>query len=182
MTKNDTFFKILFAIELALLPLVMAADILLPYWAVGLFVAGVLVAKIWVELFKDKNKLSHVIINAINSIATISVLVIFFTVKGYIETYLCVLVVTFVVLANILKAYLYNKTLPETISAVDFCYVLFEILVLIGLIFISVNELIVNIGLFAVMLTAVVLTVYKLYFTFRYTNLIVNIKNLFRRK
>lgn len=182
MTKNDTFYKILFAIEIALLPLVMAVDILLPSWTIGLFVAGILVANIWLQLFKNKNKLSHMVINSISSIAVISVLVIFFTLKGYFETYLCVLAVTFVVLSSILKAYLYNKSIPETISAVDFCYALFEIFFLIGLAIISINTLVANIGLFAVLLTSAVLTLYKVYYTFRYTDLISKIKNLFTRK
>ena len=98
------------------------------------------------------------------------------------ETYLCVLAVTFVVLSSILKAYLYNKSIPETISAVDFCYALFEIFFLIGLAIISINTLVANIGFFAVLLTSAVLTLYKVYYTFRYTDLISKIKNLFTRK
>ena len=43
MTRNDTFFKILFAIEIALLPLVMAAEIMMPAWSMGLFIVGILV-------------------------------------------------------------------------------------------------------------------------------------------
>lgn len=182
MAKNDIFYKILFAIEIALLPLILAADILLPSWIISLFIACILIVKIWLKLFKEKEKLSHTIINSISSISTISVLVIFFTVKNYIELYLCILVVVFVVLANVLQIYLHNKTLPETISAVDFCYVLFEISFLIGLIILSFTELPLNIALFAILLTAVVLAGYKIYYTFRYTNLINKLKDVFRRK
>ena len=76
MTRNDTFYKILFAIEIALLPLVMAYYILFPTWVGGEFVAGVLVTKIWIELFKNKEDKVHTIINAIGNVLTISSLVI----------------------------------------------------------------------------------------------------------
>ena len=109
MTKNDTFYKILFAIEIALMPLVIAASILLPAWSVSVFIAGLLIVKIWLKLFKDKEKSSHIIINAISSVATIMPLVIFFTFKGYIAVYLCVLVSIFVLLMSLFNIYLKNK-------------------------------------------------------------------------
>ena len=46
MTRNDTLFKILFAIEVALLPLTMAAYLLMPTWSVCVFIAAILIAKI----------------------------------------------------------------------------------------------------------------------------------------
>jgi len=75
MTRNDTFFKILFAIEIALLPLVMASYMLMPHWTVGLFIAGILIVKIWLELFKNKDDKVHKIIMLIGNILTVATLV-----------------------------------------------------------------------------------------------------------
>ena len=182
MTRNDTFFKILFAIELALLPLVMASYILLPSWTVGLFIAGVLVVKIWMELFKNKQDKTHLIINAIASTLTVSSLVIFFTVFNYINVVLCVFIVIFAVLMNTLQLILKDRHLPEMIDAVDSCYRLFECLLLIGLAIVIFYDLIADIALFALLLTSIVSVLYKAFYLFRYYGVVDKIRNLFRRK
>ena len=153
MTKNNTFFKILFAIELALLPMVFFAQMFLPNWSMGLFVAGILVAKIWVELFKNKT-LSNTVINAIGNIVVFSTLLIFFMSLGLINVVLGVFALVFIVLTNIFNIALYSRALPETIEAVDFCYTLFEILTLIAFTFLVFYDLTTSIGLFAILLTS----------------------------
>ena len=181
MTRNDLFFKILFAIEIAFLPLVMASYIMLPTWTVGLFVAVVLVSKIWMELFKNKEDRVHILINSIANALTISSLVIFFTIQGYINTALSVFVVILAVAMNALKAVFYKSIMPEMIDAVDTCYMLFECLTLIGLAFIVLYDLVTDIALFALLLTAIVSVAYKIYYIFKNYNVIGSIKNLFAK-
>lgn len=186
MTRNDTFFKILFAIEIALLPLIMASYIFTinteSKWVVGLFVAGALAVKIWLELFKNKQDKHHVIINSIANILTIVSLVIFFTIYGYILKVVCAFVVILAVLMNVLKIVMREKVLPETIDAVDSCYTLFECLFLAGLSFVIFYDLVTNIALFAILLTSAVSVLYKLYYLAKYNNVFDKIKNTFRRK
>jgi len=182
MTRNDTFFKIIFAIEIALLPLVMSAYILMPEWTIGMFVAGVLVAKIWMELFKSKEMRSHIIINAVASVLTTVSLVIFFTIYDYISIVLCVFVVIFSILMNVFKVLYHSKRFPEMIDAVDSCYMLFECLTLIALTFVVFYDLVTTIALFALLMTAVVSVAYKVYYMFRYEGMFGKIKNLFRGK
>ncbi|MBO5954417.1 MAG: hypothetical protein J6Q13_00430 [Clostridia bacterium] len=179
MTRNDTFFKILFAIEIALLPLVMASYILMPTWSVGLFVAAVLIVKIWLELFKNKEDKAHNIIMAIGNTLVVSSLVIFFTVNSLINVAMCVAVVILTVLMNLLKAFMNDTVMPEMISAVDTCYMLFECLLLVGLTFIIFSSLISNIALFALLLTAGVSVAYKLYHLVRYNDVIGRTKTFF---
>lgn len=182
MTRNDTFFKILFAIEIALIPLVMAAYILMPEWTVGVFIAGILVAKIWLELFKNKQNVVHARIMAIGNILTISSLVIFFTIYNYINLAICIVVVALVVLMNVFKLALRQDLMPEMIDAVDSCYTLFECLTMIVLAFVTFYVLTTNIALFALVLTSGVSVLYKLYFVLRHKGGLDKIKNLFRRK
>ena len=182
MTRNDTFFKILFAIEIALVPLVMSAYILMPEWTVGVFIAGILVAKIWLELFKNKQNRTHNLIMAMGNIVTISALVIFFTIHNYISVFMCVVVVSLVFLMNVLRVALRKDIMPEMIDAVDSCYTLFECLTLIVLAFITFYVLTTNIALFALMLTSGVSVLYKLYYVLKHKDGLTKIKNLFRRK
>ncbi len=182
MTRNDTFFKILFAIELALLPLVMASYILMPNWTVGLFIAGILVVRIWLELFKDKTNKAHQIIMLIGNALSMLTLVIFFMVEGYIDIALGTVTISLVVLCELLKFAMRGKTMPEMIDAVDTCFMLFECLLLIGLTFVIFHELVTTVALFTLLLTAVVSVGYKIYYSIRYDGVIGKIKNIFRRR
>lgn len=180
MTRNNLIFKILFAIELALLPMVIFSYLFLPGWSVCLFIAGVLLDKIWLHLFNDKTRASVAIIS-VGNILIFSVLLILFMATGFINMLLGIFALVFIVLSNIFRICLYNKKLNETIEAVDYCSVIFECLTVIGLAIISFYSLVANIGLFALLLTGVVAVLYKGYYTIKYTNFISNLKKLFRR-
>jgi len=187
MTRNDTFYKILFAIQLALLPLTMSAYFLLPVWSIALFVVSIVVVKIWMELFKNKEDRVHALIGGIGNALTISTLVIFFTVQGFIESVaLCVFVVIFVVLINFFRVFLFNSAMPEMVDAVDACNNIFDYLTLITLAvvaFRAVNTTImfVNIALFALLLTAVVSVAYKIYYIFKTYDVWGKIKSFFAK-
>ena len=182
MTRNDTFFKILFAIEIALLPLVMASYMLMPHWTVGLFIAGILIVKIWLELFKNKDDKTHQIIMLIGNILTVATLVIFFMVEGYINIALGTVVVVLAILCELMNFAMKNTTMPEMIEAVDTCFMLFTCLLLVGLTFVIFHELVTTVALFTLLLTAVVSVGYKVYYAIRYIGVIGKIKNAFRRK
>ena len=171
MRKNDTFFKILFAIEIALIPMVIFANKFLPKWALGLFIAGILLTKIWLELFKDKNDKRHVVIDSIGSVLVFGSLIIYFMVLGLIAKPLGIVVLVFVALMNLLLPALFNRKLPEFIEAVDFCYMLFECFLLGALAILKYYNVITNIGLFALLMTMVVSVLYKLYFILHQTAL-----------
>ena len=182
MTRNDTLFKILFTLEIGLIPLAMAAYLMFPQWSVGIFVAGILVSKIWIELFKNKEDKTHLILNAIGSALTISSLVIFFTIYNYVNVVLCVFVVILAILTNIFKVAMFNKSMPEMIEAVDSCFMLFECLALVGFTFVIFYQLIADIALFAILLTACVSVAYKTYLVCRNYGVWGKIRNVFRRK
>ena len=180
MTRNNVFFKILFAIELALLPMVIFANLYMPTWSVGLFIAGIIVAKIWLELFNDKTFVSTLII-AIGNVLVFTVLIILFISTSQIKLALGVGSLVVIIFVNIFKVTLWNKNISDTIMAVDYCHVLFEILTLIALAILSLFELLTNIGLFSLILTGVVSVAYKVFFTFKYTDFVAKVKKLFKR-
>lgn len=171
MTKNDKFFKILFAFELALVPLVIFADRLMPKWAMSLFIAGLVLVKVWLELFKEKHNKTHAIIDSVGSILVFGSLLIYFLAVGLISKPLGITVLVFIVLENLFLPALFNRQMPEFIDAVDFCYMLFECFLLGAFAILKFYSLITNIGLFALLLTTIVSVCYKIYFVFRQTEL-----------
>jgi len=170
MAKNDLLFKILFAVQVALLPVVIAFDLIetFPSWAVTLAIVGVLLCKIWAEVFKDKHNLMHKILSGVATIATFAVMLFFLEFKGIIAMWLAILTTVLVVLFIALSILLRSKVMPEVIEAIDYCFILFEILTLLAFSFAFYYVTMTNIGLFAIVLTTAVSVAYKAYFCIKY--------------
>ena len=163
---------------MALLPLTIFAHLFLPVWAVAIFVVAILLAKIWMELFKDRRNRSHVIIDAIGSICVFTTLLILFIIAGYVNKPLSIVAIVFIIIMNLLLCLMHDKVFPEFIDAVDYCYMLFECLTLVAFVFLPFEyDLITNIGLFAILLTTVVSIGYKLYVFVRYDVINANFRH-----
>lgn len=183
MTRNDYLYKILFAVELALLPMVLFAYLFIPQtWTIGLFIAGIAICKIWREVFRDKVSFTHTIINSIASAVVFTFLLIMLTAIGAINSVLAVFVLVFVLFAKTFDVLFFNVHMNDTVEAIDFCFSLFEIATLIGFTFVLNYSMIATVGLFALLLTGITSVAYKLYFTIRYTDFWNGIKNFFRKK
>jgi len=182
MTKNDGFFKILFAIELALIPMVIFSHIYLPTWAMGLILGGIAVAKLWREIFKDRESKQHTIISAIASVCEFGVLIIYFATEGALLLPLAISAVVVIVLFNLLKVVFAGANMNETIDAVDFCIIVFELLTLVALAIMNIVDQITTISLWTLVLSGSVSVIYKIYYGFRYDNWGGKIKAIFRRK
>lgn len=180
MTRNDLFFKILFVIQIAVLPLVLFAYLFLPNWTIGIFVAAILIAKIWSETFREKENRSHLIINVIGSMLVFGFLLIMFYNIDIIPFAMMLISLLLIISSNLLKLALYNRAMPEFIDAADFCYILFEIFTLLSFTFIQYYYTIASIGLFAIILTTAVSVGYKIYYIVRYTDVRNFFRNLFR--
>lgn len=174
MSRNDLFFKILFAVELALLPMVIFADLFLPTWAVSLVIAGVLVAKVWVEVFKDKFNKTHKIINSVGNIAIFAVLLFYFANQGTIKMWMAIVVTVLIVLYSAFSVLLHKKSMPEIVEAIDYCYTMFILLAILAFTFAFFNATILNIGLFAILLSTTFSVAYKVYYCVKH-------KNIFRK-
>ena len=177
MTRNNLFYKILFAIEIALLPMVVFANMFIATWSVGLFVAGILICKIWREIFMNRMNRGEIIINSIASIIEFSTLLGYFIHLGYINIVLGIASIVLIVLMALFNIATFGKHLNNTVEAVDSCYMIFECLTLASLIFVTVYDLISSIALFAIVLTAVVSVVYKAYYIIKYTGIIDKVKD-----
>ena len=70
--------------------------------------------------------------------------------------------------------------MPEMIEAVDSCYLLFDCLALIGLAIVVYYQLVANIALFALVLTAAVSSIYRFYYLMRYKGGWCAVKSVFR--
>ena len=184
MTKNDAFYKILFAIELALLPMVSFAYVYggWPTWIMGLFMGGVFVCKIWREIFKDVYDKTHIIIGAVSTVAVYTYLLIFLTSIGYFHPALAVTTIVFVILQSLFKVLMRNKRMPEFVTAVDHCFVIFEAITLLAMSLIVLVSESAIVGLWSLLLTSIVSVSYKSYYALQFYGVIDKIKNKFHRR
>lgn len=173
MLKNDMLYKILFAIELALLPLVFFANISLAEnlpWATAIFIGAILVAKFWMEIFKDRNKFTHNIISAIGNIIVFSVLIIFFIATERLNMLLGVFAIFFIIAFEVISTLMHKYTFASLITSFDYCHMMFGFVVLLGMCLITVSTITLNVGVIAMLLTGIVSVGYKVYYAFRYTD------------
>jgi len=182
MTKNDGFFKILFAIEIALIPMVVFANMFLENWALSLFIGGILVVKIWRQVFKEKDNNAHAIIDSIASVIEFSSLIIYFAVQKMLILPLSIVAVVVLILFGLLKIVFVNVKMNETIEAVDFCFVIFEFLTLIALIVLPFFNQIATITLWTIVLCGAVSVIYKVYYGFKYDSWASKIKAIFTKR
>ena len=70
----------------------------------------------------------------------------------------------------------------ETIEAVDFCIIIFELLTFVALALMNIVEDITTVALWTLVLAGTVSVIYKVYYGFRYANWGGRIKGIFRRK
>lgn len=182
MTKNDNFYKILFAIELALIPLIIFSNIFLENWATSLFIGGLALTKIWREIFKEKENKQHTVISAIAAMCEFGVLIIYFATQKLLILPIAVSAVVVVMLFNLLKVVFAGTTFGDTIESVDFCMIIFEALTLIAFAIMAFVENVATIALWTIILTGAVSVIYKVYYGFKYDNWLGKIKAIFTRK
>lgn len=182
MTKNDNFYKILFAIEMALIPLVIFANIFLKNWATSLFIGGLVLAKIWREIFKEKDNKQHTIISAIANMCEFGVLIIYFATQKLLIMGVAITAVVIAMLYNLLKVVFVGTTFGDTIDSVDFCMMIFEVLTLISFAVMFYFDNVITIALWTIILTGAVSVIYKIYYGFRYDNWWGKIKAIFTRR
>ena len=182
MSRNDGFFKILFAIELALIPMVIFAHLYLETWAMALILGAVAVTKLWREIFKDKDNKAHSVISIIASLCEFVVLITYFATEGVLLLPLAISAAVIIVLFNILKFVFIGINMNDTIEAVDFCIIIFEFLTLVALALMNIVEDITTVALWTLVLAGTVSVIYKIYYGFRYANWGGRIKGIFRKK
>lgn len=158
----------LFAVELALLPLIVAFELLIDTWAVGIPLLMLAVCRGIMIFIKDPTKVSDHIIEVVGDAIVLEFLAIYFCALGFIPTWLAIVDCILVPLFQLANVYFYNKPLPDIIEAIDFCFLAFLFTTIISLSFVVVFDVVAKVSFIAVMLSCGICIVYKLYRFLRY--------------
>lgn len=178
--NNYMRYRGLFAVELALLPLVLAFKLIIGTWAVCIpliLLAGCRAVMIFI---KNKSKLSDHIIECIGDVVVLGFLAIYFAVLGFIPTWLSVVVCILLPLYALSSVYFYAKPMSDIVEALDFCYLAFVFTTIISLCFVNVIDVVAKVSFIAIMLTMAIVVAYKLYRFLKYY--IINRKSKFQKE
>ena len=178
--NNYMRYRGLFAVELALLPLIIAFKLIIGTWAVCIPLILLAVCRCVMIFIKDRSKLSDHIIESVGDAMVIAWLAIYFAVLNFIPNWLSVTVCVLLPLYELANVYFYSKPMNDIIEALDFCFLAFVFTTIISLGFVMVIDVVAKVSLIAIMLTMIIVSTYKSYRFLRYY--IINRKSKFAKK
>ena len=166
--NNYMRYRGLFAVELALLPLMIAFKLIIGTWAVCIPLALLAICRGVMIFIKDKGKLSDHIIECVGDAIVLGFLAIYFAVLNFIPNWLSVVVCILLPLYELANVYFYSKPMNDIVEALDFCYLAFLFATIISLSFVMVMDVVAKVSLIAIMLTMLIVVAYKAYRFLRY--------------
>lgn len=166
--NNYMRYRGLFAVELALLPLIVAFKLIVGTWAVCIPLILLAICRCLMIFIKNRAKLSDHIVESVGDALVLEFLAIYFTVIGFIPTWLSVVVCILVPLYELINIYFYSKPMNDIIEALDFCYLAFLFTTIISLSFVMATDVVAKVSFIAIMLTMTVVIAYKAYRLLRY--------------
>lgn len=177
---NDMRYRGLFAVELALLPLIIAFKMIIGTWAVCFPLIILAVCRGLMILFKNRANIVDHIIECVGDAIVLIFLAIYFSVIGYIPTWLVVVDSVLVVLYELASVYFYSKPMPDVVEALDFCFLAFVFTTILSLTFVVKFDVVAKVSFIAIMFTCAIVVVYKVYRFFNYY--IINRKSKFQKE
>lgn len=178
--NNYMRYRGLFAAELALLPLLIAFNLIIGTWAVCIPLLMLAVCRCIMIFVKNKSKKSDHVVESIGDTIILEFLAIYFAVLGFIPTWLTVIVCVLVPLYELANVYFYAKPMNDIIEALDFCYLAFLFTTIISLSFVIKVDVVAKVSFIAIMFTMAIVVVYKVY---RFVNYyLVNRKSKFQKE
>ena len=178
--NNYMRYRGLFAAEIALLPLIVAFKLIIGAWAVCIPLALLALCRTIMIFVKNKAKVADHIVECVGDAIILEFLAIYFTILGFIPTWLSVVVCILVPLYELANVYFYAKPMNEVIEALDFCYLAFVFTTVLSLTFVNVIDVVAKVSFIAIMLTMAIVVLYKLY---RFVNYyLVNRKSKFQKE
>ena len=180
--NNYMRYRGLFAVELALLPLIIAFKLIIGTWAVCIPLLLLAVCRGVMIFVKNKAKLSDHIIECVGDAIVLGFLAIYFAVLGFIPSWLGVVVCILLPLYELCNVYFYAKPMNDIIEALDFCFLAFVFTSIVSLSFVMADgfDVVAKVSYIALMLTMIVVVAYKVYRFLRYY--IISRKSKFQKE
>ena len=155
--NKDFIFKVLFAIELALLPMLISVKLLSLVWGMVLVVVLIMVIKLIMLLIKDQTNKNHIYFDAIGNAIVLPFSMIAFACFGYLEFPLAITTSIFVIAEEYVRVYFYLKPNRHFVDSLNFACEMFMFLVLGSMIVIEFGTIMFKIAVVTLLISCVLL-------------------------
>ncbi|MBQ8431159.1 MAG: hypothetical protein IJX26_04415 [Clostridia bacterium] len=152
---NKSFlFKIMFAIEIALLPIIISAKMIMPELALSVVVGLILVAKLVMVVIKNPGSTMDIYLDAIGNGIVIVFCLITAACYDYINLVLAIITSVVFVLEEVLRVYFYYKPNNQLVDALNFAVELFIFVTLSSFMMINISNLMLQISTIALLIAS----------------------------
>lgn len=183
MINKDITFKVLFAVELALLPMLFFVNLYFEEWSICLIVGLIFATRVAIEFVANNKDLLTFVLKQVSDIVVFTVVAIFFlTAEPIANVALAVIAIICVFLRCLLLIALRNAVLPDIIQAFDHCSLLFFLASILALSFETFYATLSIVAFIALILTSIASIGYKIYFMFKFHYIQNFFTKLFKRK
>lgn len=157
LDKKDLLFKIMFAIEIAMLPMLVGCKLMFEDWTMGIAVTLILLAKLVMIIIKNPADNLHIYLDAIGNATVLCFCVISFCCFGYINIALTAVVCSLFVLEEVIRVYFFFKPNNQMVDGLNFAIELFMFVTLASLLLVSVNTLVLKVSVVALIISCALL-------------------------
>lgn len=161
--NKDFIFKILFSLEVCLLPMIISAKILMPDWTMAIFVGVIILVRLVMIFFKMPANYKHIILDGVGNVIVLTFALITYCCYAYISVPLTVLTCVFFALEEIIKVYFYYKPNSQLVEALIFSVEMFNFVVLASLTLVEFTTTTLTVGAIALTIATVALCIIQGY-------------------
>lgn len=154
INKKDFLFKVLFAIEIAMLPLIIASKLLFPSWAMYIVITVLLLAKLAMIIIKNPAENTHIYLDAIGNSVVICFCLITFCCYGYINIALTAVACSLFALQEVIKVYFFFKPNNQMVEGLNFANELFMFITIAALLVVSINSMVLTVSIIALIIAS----------------------------
>lgn len=157
--NKNFIFKILFALEIACLPLIISMRILVSPHAMAIFVGVIIAIKIAMMVIKNPANVNQLYLDAVGNIVVVLFVLITYSCYGYINVPLTVICCVLFVLEEIFRVFFFYKPNNQVVDSLMYATELFIFVILSTLLMATVNGMPLKIAVIAMILSCAILTI-----------------------
>lgn len=166
--NKDLIFKILFSIEICLLPIIISAKIIMPIWAMSIVVGVIIATKILMLVVKESANYKHVILDSLGNVIVVSFCLITYCCYDYVNVPLTVVACIVFAIEELIRVYFYYKPNNQLVEAFNFAEEMFIFVVLASLMAVELTTVTLRVAVVALIIGAVMLDIIQGYNFFYY--------------
>lgn len=154
LNKKDFLFKIMFAIEIAMLPMIIASKLMFPDWVMYGVITVLLLAKLSMIVLKNPAENIHIYLDSVGNAVVLSFCLIASCCYGYINVALVAVACPLFILQEVAKVYFFFKPNNQMVEGLNFANELFMFISIAALLVVSINTMVLMVSVIALIIAS----------------------------